>query len=309
MEDKKIVWLEKREYRTLINFDMAASFLGCKENVLTGEMEEDFKEAAELLTANLRPRYMFQKIGLLRGEKEELYADFPTEEFSRKKHFLRMENFIQTEDFFQTEKFFCTDCPSGTQEVFRAKSSSELEELWQAWQKENCPEWEESSKVEEFLSENGLLLKGNSIKEHLGEEEFAVAGCLTLGDGVDLLIEHLEDENLLEATFADALANAAVELLRARLERDAAETFNREFGWLFGIGYGDLPLGLQKDFLWAMDAKKIGLSVTRKMILRPSKSVTGFLNVKKREGDGANCNGKCSICPQRERCQVFKRED
>jgi 5-methyltetrahydrofolate--homocysteine methyltransferase len=238
MEKTKIVWIEKKEYKTLINFNMAASFLGCERNLLTGDMAEDYREAADLLIANICPRYMFQMIQLSRGQKDELFGSFP---------------------------------------------------------------------LEKFFSKEKILLTGNSIREHLGKEEIAVAGCLTLGEGADLVIAQLEQESMLKAIFADALANAAVELLRAELERDAARTFNREFGWLFGIGYGDLPLSLQKDFLEAMGAQEIGLTATKKMILCPSKSVTGFLNVRKK--DGAGCNGKCSICPERERCHVFKSED
>lgn len=232
MENAKIVWLEKKEYKTLIDFDMAASFLGCEGNLLTGEMAEDFRETADFLVSNISPRYMFRMIRISRRQKEGLSAN--------------------------------------------------------------------------FLTGKELLLTGNSIREHLGEEENAAAGCLTLGEGADQAIAQLQKESMLKALFADALANAAVELLRARLERDAAETFNREFGWLFGIGYGDLQLDLQKDFLEAMGAKEIGLTATNKMILCPSKSVTGFLNIKK--GEKMGCNGKCGICPKRERCHVFKSE-
>ncbi len=239
MEKTKIVWMEKKEYETLINFDMAASFLGCERNLLTGDMAEDFREAADFLIASLCPRYMFQIIRLSRGQKEELFGNFLSEKF--------------------------------------------------------------------FPKEKRLLLTGNSIREHLGREEIAVAGCLTLGEGVDLMIAQLEQESMLKAIFADALANAAVESLRAELERDAARTFNREFGWLFGIGYGDLPLSLQKDFLEVIGAKEIGITATKKMILCPSKSVTGFLNLKKK--NGAGCSGKCSICSERERCHVFKSKD
>ncbi len=91
MEKTKIVWIEKKEYKTLINFNMAASFLGCERNLLTGDMAGDYREAADLLIANICPRYMFQMIQLSRGQKMSFLEVFLWKNFFRKKKFCLRE--------------------------------------------------------------------------------------------------------------------------------------------------------------------------------------------------------------------------
>lgn len=153
-----------------------------------------------------------------------------------------------------------------------------------------------------------LALPGEAIRAHLGGEGLAVAACLTLGSRVDEWIDALEKESMLDALLADALANAAVERLRIRLEQDAGEFFGAGLGWLFGIGYEDFPLALQHDFLRCIGAAEgIGLTANAKGILTPLKSVTGFINVR----DGAKggewrCNGRCGMCPRHEECRFFQ---
>ena len=119
------------------------------------------------------------------------------------------------------------------------------------------------------------------------------------------MLQH--DGYMLKALFADALANAAVERLRVKLEQDVKETLGVSVGGMFGIGYGDLPLDLQRDFLSCMGAEEeLGITATEKMILCPSKSVTGFLNLKIEEGEVKEaCNGRCSRCSRRETCHIF----
>ena len=160
----------------------------------------------------------------------------------------------------------------------------------------------------EFSAGRSLMLSGKSIQEHLFGAGEAVAGCLTIGEGADHLISMLQhDGYMLKALFADALANAAVERLRVKLEQDVKETLGVSVGWLFGIGYGDLPLDLQRDFLLCMGAEEeLGITATEKMILCPSKSVTGSLNLKIEEGEVKEaCNGRCSRCSRRETCHIF----
>lgn len=113
---------------------------------------------------------------------------------------------------------------------------------------------------------------------------------------------------MLLALLTDALANAAVERLRVHLEQTAFRETGWEPGWLFGIGYGDLPLSMQRDFLRYMHAEEeIGLCANEKLILSPLKSVTGFLNVKS-GGDTkkSRCDGRCGTCLRREECRFFR---
>lgn len=167
---------------------------------------------------------------------------------------------------------------------------------------------EEGTQKADF-GEERLVLPGKAIAGHLGSGELAVAACLTLGEQVDGLIDTLQKESMLDALLTDALANAAVERLRMRLEQDAKETLGLAVGWLFGIGYGDFPLAVQHDFVRCMRAGEgIGLSVNAQGILSPLKSVTGFLDVADGGQQAKNhCNGRCSTCPQHENCRFFRK--
>ena len=126
-----------------------------------------------------------------------------------------------------------------------------------------------------------LALPGQSIREHLAGSGLVLCSGLTLGAGVDERLELLQKESMLSALLFDALANAAVERLRVLLEEHAAADFpDMRPNWLFGIGYGDLPLALQSDFLRLTGAKReLGLACSEKLILIPTKSVTGFLGL------------------------------
>ncbi len=93
---------------------------------------------------------------------------------------------------------------------------------------------------------------------------------------------------MLSALLFDALANAAVERLRGLLEERAAADFPKlRPNWLFGIGYGDLPLALQRDVLRLTRAEEeLGLGCSESLMLIPTKSVTGFLGMLP-DADGA----------------------
>lgn len=158
------------------------------------------------------------------------------------------------------------------------------------------------------FADGSLILPGEAIRKHLGVSDYAVAACLTLGKGVDELIDRLQSESMLSALLTDALANAAVERLRLHFERRAAKETGWETGWLFGIGYDDLPLSMQRDFLRLMRAgERLGLHASDKLILSPLKSVTGFLNVKCGPGTGkSRCDGRCGACLRHEECRFFR---
>ena len=130
-----------------------------------------------------------------------------------------------------------------------------------------------------------LILPGRSIENHLAGCEMVLCACLTLGAEVDKYLERLQRESMLSALLFDALANAAVERLRGLLEERAAADFPKlRPNWLFGIGYGDLPLALQRDVLRLTRAEEeLGLGCSESLMLIPTKSVTGFLGMLPKE--------------------------
>lgn len=151
---------------------------------------------------------------------------------------------------------------------------------------------------------------GNSIKKHLKGCDQVAFGCLTLSKQVDELIDQAQKEDMLHALIYDAIANAAVEEVRFKLEAAvAAEYKQASINWLFGIGYGDLELTLQSAFLDKIQAyDTIGVQANEKSILIPLKSVTGFIGI---SSSGLTTDGcrqkKCAVCPMNKNC-MYKRE-
>ncbi len=160
-----------------------------------------------------------------------------------------------------------------------------------------------SERVTLGWAEECSLLQGKSIAEHLEACTAVACVALTLGAGVDALLEKLQQESMLAALLCDALANATAEELRLYAEAQIMKELpDMQKNWLFGIGYGDLELSMQPSFLKALDTKQLGLDCNEKGVLVPMKSVTGFLglsgiNAKLRGNPGAACGKQsCKAC-------------
>ena len=163
-----------------------------------------------------------------------------------------------------------------------------------------------------FTADMEFEFLGTSIKKHLLGCEKVAFSCLTLSEAVDHLIDQAQKEDMLHALIYDAIANAAVEEVRFRLEEDLKQQFSgEEVNWLFGIGYGDLPLTLQKPFLDKVKAANhIGLRANEKSILIPLKSVTGFVGIGKHPMVSSGCKQKaCHVCLKRNECIYSKNEN
>lgn len=175
-----------------------------------------------------------------------------------------------------------------------------------------------------YVGNHQLKLEGESIREHLNGCELVSLGCATLSKGVDELIEATQKSDMLHSLLLDALANAAIEEVRLRLEEILSKEYPEyDINWQFGIGYGDLPLTIQNKFLDLIDAEdNIGVSANSSSILIPLKSVSGFIGLKKREAsdlaDVKNKNTKeksnrtcgrnqCNTCSFSDHCLFKKR--
>ena len=140
----------------------------------------------------------------------------------------------------------------------------------------------------------GMVLKGNSIKEHL-------TGC-DKAALIDRMLRVLQASDLAKAVVADSLASAGIEQVCDKLERIIKEElpeYNQTFR--FGIGYGDLPLSQQGDFLKVLNAQRlVGLTVGKTYMMTPTKSVTaviglttGEVSTKRKGCMSCNLKGTC----------------
>lgn len=131
--------------------------------------------------------------------------------------------------------------------------------------------------------------------------------AVTLGPGPDRLIRRASVGQMSRAVILQAAAAAMTETwcdqvnerIRQEAERDGLCTRPR-----YSPGYGDLPLELQKDISRILNMpKEIGVSLTKTLLMTPSKSVTALIGVSDRPGEsgGRGC-GSCKAsakCPYR----------
>lgn len=152
---------------------------------------------------------------------------------------------------------------------------------------------------------------GIAIKKHLAGCEKVAFSCATLSAGVDELIDRAQaNGEMLHALIYDAMANAAVEEVRFMAEHALAKEYPEyKINWQFGIGYGDLPLTLQPQFLEKLDAKKqLGVVATNSCLLTPLKSISGFIGLSKQLTTTSDCQQhSCGACDLNSNCTYKKR--
>lgn len=158
-----------------------------------------------------------------------------------------------------------------------------------------------------ILSGTNLVLTGNSITEHLSGCEKAVLFAATISADIDKLIRVTQLEDMAKAVITDSLASVAVEQVCDKTELIIKEQFLEYYQtFRFGVGYGDLPITLQKDFVNVLNAPKvIGLNVGTSYMLTPAKSVTAVIGLSKQPISRRNRG--CRTCNMYENCN-FRRK-
>jgi len=163
-------------------------------------------------------------------------------------------------------------------------------------------------KVQEgvYLKNSNLILEGNSIKEHLKNCHKAIAFAATIGDKIDKKIRIYSHGNMAKSIVVDAFASAAIEQVCELVEEEIRQEFSQyHMTFRFGIGYGDLPLSQQKDFLKILDAsRKIGISLSSNNMMLPTKSVTAIIGLSKEEIEKKSRN--CADCNLNKNCNILK---
>ena len=149
-------------------------------------------------------------------------------------------------------------------------------------------------------------LTGNDIRAHLSGCDKAVLLAVTLSPEADKLIRRYSVTDMAFSLALDCVCSAAVEQVCDRAEEEIFSRISAPYRtWRFSPGYGDLPLGIQGDFLRALNAqRRIGLTATENSLLIPSKSVTAVIGLSDKP---LNKGGKgCGICNMRESCAYRK---
>lgn len=154
-----------------------------------------------------------------------------------------------------------------------------------------------------MLKGTSLKLEGESIKEHLKGCDKAALIAVTLSESIDRMLRIMQHKDLAKAVVSDSLSSAAIEQVCDKLEMLIKEEFpqyNQTFR--FGIGYGDLPLYQQTDFLKVLEApKQIGLNTGKTYMMTPTKSVTAVIGLT--TGEVSNEKKGCMSCNLKGTCR------
>lgn len=154
----------------------------------------------------------------------------------------------------------------------------------------------------EFIGTN-MVLKGNSIREHLAGCDRAACICATLSADMDKLIRVTQVKDMAKAVVMDAFAGVAIEQVCDKIEEKLKELFPEKYlTYRFGLGYGDLPLEQLGEFLSVLNTQKtIGVSVTGGTMMSPAKSVACVMGVSNNQIKSKKKG--CITCNMREKCQ------
>ena len=147
-----------------------------------------------------------------------------------------------------------------------------------------------------------MVLPGESIKKHLYKCDSAICMAVTISEGIDRQLRVLQLTDMAKALVFDSLASVAVEQTCDKVEELLREEYPDYYQtFRFGIGYGDLPLSQQGEFLKILNAPRlIGLNVGKTDMMTPTKSVTaviglttGEVSSKKKGCMSCNLKGTC----------------
>ena len=110
-----------------------------------------------------------------------------------------------------------------------------------------------------------------------------------------------------KAIIVDAYASVAIEQVCDLAEEDILSYMqNHYLTYRFGVGYGDLPLEMEKDILQVLQAQKhIGLCVTEANILTPIKSIVCIIGISETPMDKGQKG--CVTCNLKDTCKYRKQ--
>ncbi len=155
-----------------------------------------------------------------------------------------------------------------------------------------------------YLPEARLLLTGESTRRMLAECDRAVLMACTLGARFDALLRREQAQDMARAVIMDACGSAWVEAGCDAAEQElAARLPGFYLTDRFSPGYGDLPLEIQPEIAEALDiTRRIGVTVTRSLLMNPGKSVTAVIGIADRP-QAARIRG-CAYCTMKETCAL-----
>lgn len=151
------------------------------------------------------------------------------------------------------------------------------------------------------IIEGWIILKSQVIARLLKKCDRVAILVLTIGDHLEEMVQHLSKEGLvLQASVLDVIGSSAVEAA-ANAVHDLVHQNARAEGLFasqrFSPGYCDWNISQQKKVFRALRNNTVGVTLTKKCLMLPRKSVSGIIGIGPREVTDYN---PCQTCPELE---------
>jgi len=145
-----------------------------------------------------------------------------------------------------------------------------------------------------------LDLNYSSLHELLADSADVLILAATLGLELDRRLRYYARTDAARLVLMDAAASALVERVCDELQE--ALPYD-SYTFRFSPGYGDVPLLLQKQIVRVLETpKRIGMTLTRSLLMIPQKSITGIVGI-----GGGPKEPTCKGCALFEHCDFRMR--
>lgn len=147
-----------------------------------------------------------------------------------------------------------------------------------------------------------LQTKSKSLERNLRDCERVILFAATLGSRVDVLLHRYNMIQMSKAVVMQAASVAMLETFCDEKNQELKSSYEAK-GWYlrprFSPGYGDFPLGCQREIAPALEmGKRIGINLTDTLLMMPSKSVTAVIGASRLL---RNCTVQgCEVCAKRD---------
>ena len=137
---------------------------------------------------------------------------------------------------------------------------------------------------ESAIDFNAFKVNSEKLALNLKNCESAIIFGATLGTELDRLIMKYGKLSPTKALFFQSIGATQIETLCDSFTKDIKNELNVDLKPRFSAGFGDLDLTYQKDIFKTLDcSKKIGLTLNDSLLMSPTKSVTAFVGIKRKE--------------------------
>ena len=130
-----------------------------------------------------------------------------------------------------------------------------------------------------------LSVESGHLAENLEGCSKVILFAATIGNEADRLCKSASITSPANAVIFDAMGTTAIECFCDEL-CDCFENMYPEYSFCprFSPGYGDLPLGFQREIVRILDThRKIGLTLSDSLMMLPQKSVTAIVGMRPKE--------------------------